>query len=292
MDPKTIPEDIYKLLDDDTHHEANEDNVQFIGEAFKDLLRSRLTKREEKSGEDVLRFSSLGKPDRQLWYDANDSDGKEKMGGKQFFKFLYGDCIELLLLFLTMEAGHKVVDQQKEVFEDGVPGHIDAVIDDVLVDVKSASPYGFQKFVSGAYVFDDPFGYIAQLAGYAHALDKDRAGWLVADKVSGEIAYVELDEAYIRGNKPDERISHLREVLRSDVPPPRCYDDQPEGKSGNRKLGVGCSYCGHKEKCWADSNGGKGLRKFYYSKGPVWLTNVAKEPKVEEAGAASAEESI
>lgn len=282
MSPETIPEDIYKLLDDDNHHEANEENVQWAGEAFKALLRERLTKREEKSGEDVLRFSALGKQDRQLWYDANDSEGAEKMGGKQNFKFLYGDCIELLLLFLAMESGHEVKDQQKEVTVDGVKGHIDARIDGVLVDAKSASPFGFRKFTSGEYLFDDPFGYIAQLSGYANAEGDKRAGWLIADKVDGAIAYVELDPVYIRGNKPEDRIEHLREVLSSPNPPARCYEDVPEGKSGNHKLGVGCSYCKHKEKCWADANGGKGLRKFFYSKGPVWLTKVVKEPKVAE----------
>jgi hypothetical protein len=282
MTPETIPEDIYHLLDESTHHVANEDNVQAAGEAFKQLLRDRLTKREAKSGEDVLRFSSLGKPDRQLWYDANDSEGAEKMDGKQYFKFLYGDCIELLMLFLAKEAGHSVEQMQEEVTCDGVPGHIDAVIDGVLVDVKSASPYGYQKFKSGQYVFDDPFGYIPQLAGYANALNHKRAGWLVAEKVSGDISYVELDEAYIQGNAPAGRIAHLRGVIESKEPPERCYEDAPEGKSGNRKLGVGCSYCRHKEKCWADSNGGKGLRKFFYSRGPVWLTHVVREPKVEE----------
>lgn len=283
MDPRTIPEDIYHLLDDDTDHTASEENVQQAGEAFKALLRMRLTKRKQVSGEDVLRFSSLGKKDRQLWYAANMPEAGEKMPGKQNFKFLYGDCIELLMLFLAAEAGHNVKDQQKEVDVDGVKGHIDAVIDEVLVDAKSASPYSFNKFATGEYLFDDPFGYVAQLSGYSNALGKARAGYLVADKVHGDIAYVELDSAYIAGNKPEDRIRGLRKVIRAPLPPERCYDDVPDGKSGNRKLGVGCSYCPFKEECWKDSNGGQGLRKFIYARGPVWLTNVTREPKVGEA---------
>jgi hypothetical protein len=283
MSPETIPEDIYKLLDDDNHHEANEENVQWAGEAFKALLRERLTKREQKSGEDVLRFSSLGKQDRQLWYQANMPDAAEKMPGKQNFKFLYGDCIELLILFLAAEAGHEVSEQQKEVEVEGVKGHIDAIIDGTLVDVKSASSYSFEKFRSGAFLFDDPFGYVSQLSGYANALDAPRAGYLVADKVHGDIAYVELDRAYLVGNPPAARISHLRDIIKSEEPPPRCYPEQPEGKSGNLKLGVGCSYCPFKDECWKDANDGRGLRKFFYARGPVWLTEVKKEPKVEES---------
>ncbi len=166
--------------------------------------------------------------------------------------------------------------------EDGVNGSIDADIDGVLVDVKSASSFSFEKFKSGGYLFDDPFGYVSQLAGYANALKRDRAGFLVADKVHGDICFVEFDKMYIEGNPPGPRIKHLREIISSKSPPPRCYTDIPEGKSGNRKLGIGCSYCSFKDDCWSDANSGKGLRKFFYSRGPVWLSNVSREPKVDE----------
>lgn len=283
LDPRTLPEDIYGLLDDDNDHQVSEENVQWAGEIFKDLLRRRLQKREVKSGEGVLRFSSLGKQDRQLWFQANMPDAGEKMPGKQNFKFLYGDTIEVLLLFLAKEAGHTVENTQKKVECDGVYGSIDAEIDGVLTDVKSASSYSFEKFKSGSYLFDDPFGYISQLAGYASALGHKRAGFLVADKVNGDIAFVDFDEGYIAGNPPGPRIEHLRNVIKSETPPPRCYDPVPEGKSGNMKLGIGCSYCPFKEVCYKDANGGKGLRKYFYSRGPVWLTDVKREPKVEEA---------
>lgn len=282
-DPSTLPEDIYALLHDDTDHEVSEENVEWAGEIFKNLLRTRLTKRQQKRGEEVLRFSSLGKQDRQLWYQANMPEVAEKMHGKQNFKFLYGDCIEVLLLFLAKEAGHEVSETQTGVEVDGVKGSIDAEIDGVLVDVKSASSYSFEKFKSGGYVFDDPFGYVQQISGYAQARGKKRAGFLVADKVHGDIAFVELDGAYIEANPPAPRISHLRDIIANKEPPPRCYDAVPEGKSGNMKLGVGCSYCAFKDECWKDSNRGKGLRKFFYSRGPVWLTEVKKEPRVEES---------
>jgi len=284
--PESLPEDIYSILDDDTDHVVSEDNVEWAGEVFKNLLRSRLAKRD--SSQDVLRFSSLGKKDRQLWYQANKPETAEKLHGKVKFKFLYGDVLEVLALFLAKEAGHSVEDAQYEVEQDGVLGHIDAIIDGVLVDVKSASKYSYEKFKSGSYIFDDPFGYVSQLSGYANSLEDvgklsgPRAGFLVLDKTDGSICYAPLDEEYIRGNPPGPRIKELRSVLASTTPPPRCYPDQEEGKSGNRKLGIGCSYCPFKEECWKDSNNGQGLRKFYYSRGPVWLTQVKKEPNVPE----------
>jgi hypothetical protein len=283
MDPATLPEDIYRLLNDETNHEVSEENVEWAGEVFKNLLRSRLTKRENKKGEDVLRFSALGKKDRQIWYDANMPEVAEKLPGKMNFKFLYGDTIEVLLLFLAKEAGHEVSHEQYEVDVDGVKGHTDAVIDGIPVDCKSASTYSFQKFANGSFVFDDPFGYIQQLSGYAHALGKtDRAGFLVADKVHGDICFAEIDEYSIRGNPPRPRIDALRSVISQSEPPERCYPDEPDGKSGNRKLGLNCSYCKFKDECWKDANKGQGLRKFFYSRGPVWLTEVKREPKVDE----------
>jgi hypothetical protein len=248
------------------------------------MLRTRFTRREEKSGEAVLRFSSLGKQDRQLWYQANMPDKAEKLNGRTLFKFLYGDAIEILLIFLAKESGHDVTHEQHEVEIDGIKGHTDCMIDGIPVDVKSASPYSFKKFETGEFVFDDPFGYVQPISGYAQALGKtDRAGFLVANKVDGDICFAEVDDYTIAGNPTAPRISHLRDVVNRDTPPDRCYEDIPEGKSGNRKLGVSCAYCPHKFECWKDSNSGKGLRKFWYSRGLVFLTNVAKEPNVSEA---------
>jgi hypothetical protein len=281
MDPRTIPGDIYRLLENTEGHEVSEDNVEWAGEAFKELLRARLQPRKEG---DVIRFSSLGKQPRQLWYQANAPETAEKLQGKQLFKFLYGDAIEILLLFLTKETGHEVTHLQTEVECDGVRGHTDAVIDGVPVDCKSASPYAYTKFEDGSYVFDDPFGYVSQLSGYAHALERtDRAGFLVAEKVAGDICFAPLDGLTIEANPPGPRIAELKEVVKQSAPPERCYAAVPEGKSGNMKLGVSCSYCPFKDVCWADANGGKGLRKYFYSRGPVWLTDVQRDPKVAEA---------
>lgn len=284
-DPRTLPEDIYALLDEDNDHEVSDANVEWAGEVFKELLRSRLKKRENKKGQDVLRMSVIGKKDRQLWYEANRPEVAEKLGGKQQFKFLYGDVIEVLLLFCAKESGHEVTHEQYEVDVDGVKGHMDAVIDGVPVDAKSASPFSFQKFKDGSFKFDDPFGYIPQLSGYSHAIGvTDRAGFLVCDKVHGDIYFAEIDNLDIEANPPASRIRELRTIIKSETPPKRCYPTIPEGKSGNQKLGIGCSYCKFKDDCWSDANNGKGLRKFIYSRGPVWLTEVKKEPRVDEAG--------
>lgn len=279
-DLKDLPKDIYSLFNDEEHHEPSEENLQALGQNIQSLVRTRLAQRDERS---PLRFSNLGKPDRQIWFQANRPELAEKMSAKTFFKFLYGDVIEQLLLFLAKEAGHTVEHEQAEVEVDGIKGHIDARIDGIVVDVKSASPYSYKKFFDGTLFENDPFGYIGQLSSYGTTVEPGKpAAFLVADKVHGDIGLSEVSEEVVAKYNVPERIDHLKRVIESPELPPRCYEDIPEGKSGNRKLGVNCSYCPFKKECWKDANNGRGLRTFLYYKGPVFLTNVEREPDVPE----------
>ena len=271
----TLIDDIYAVLDPETDHEVNEENLERFGEAVKNAVRDHFRKRDDKRG---LRFSGLGKQARQLWYDAHPDPDEppEAMDGPTMMKFLYGHLLEAAMLFLAEEAGHEVTCQQEKVEVDGVKGHIDAVIDGVLVDAKSASPYGYKKFAAGELdPADDAFGYIQQLSGYANVKELP-AAFFAANKVSGELCISPLSHYAIQGHPPGPRIAELREHLGRDVPPDRCYAPVPDGKSGNQKLGVGCGYCKHKWRCWP------GLRGFAYSNGPVFLTTVARTPDVPE----------
>ena len=185
--------------------------------------------------------------------------------------------IEQLYLYLAKEAGHEVTDEQREVEVDGVKGHIDAIIDGVVVDLKSASSFGYQKFKNGTVEQDDPFGYVAQLAGYANVLTPGQpAAWWAVDKSTGDNCITELSQMTIKYHKPEDRIEELKAVVDNDEIPPPCYDPVPDGKSGNMKLPVGCSYCKYKFRCHPDA------RVFLYAGGPRYLTSVVSEPKVPE----------
>lgn len=229
-----------------------------------------------------LRMSNIGKGARQLWYDKR-FGREEHLPPYTIFKFIYGDIIESLLLFLSRLSGHDVKARQAEVVVEGIKGRIDADIDGVVVDVKSASNHAFRKFRDGTLANDDPFGYMEQLAGYAEGRGTDGA-FLAANKETGHIAYLPVSREELRGTvNVRERIEYLKTAVESEVEPERCYPDEEDGKSGNRKLGVNCSYCPHNKRCWVDSNGGLGLRTFLYSNGPTFLTKVTREPKVREA---------
>ena len=268
----TLVEDIYKVLSEgkDIGKEADE-----FGKRMADLIKTRLAPRQAREG--TLRLSNLGKKDRQLWYETHNTP-REEFTPSTFFKFLYGDILEELVLCLAEVAGHTVEGRQGEVRVDGILGHRDAFIDGILVDVKSASSYAFKKFKEGTLKDDDPFGYYTQLSGYMAdpVYNRDHGAFLAVDKQNGTLALLPVSA----GDTVDihSRIAHLKEVVANGTPPERCYEPEPMGKGGNMKLPVGCSYCDFKKECWADV----GLRKFVYSTGPVWLTTVVDPPRVME----------
>lgn len=272
-----LPNDVYALFDPNLDHEASEGLLDEFCNNLKQVLRSRLKASKPREGSS-LRFSALGKPDRQIWFDAHPEPTlDEPLLPKTYLKFLYGDVIEQLYLYLAKEAGHEVTDEQKQVEVNGVKGHIDAIIDGTVVDLKSASSFGYKKFETGTVEQDDPFGYVAQLAGYASVLTPGQdAAWWAVDKSSGDNCVSKLSKTTIKYHAPEERIEHLKKVVESEEIPELCYEPVPDGKSGNFKLPTPCSYCKYKYRCHPNT------RLFLYSSGPRYLTKVVREPDVPE----------
>lgn len=279
-DITTLVEDIYNLFDDETVPDIDvvtEHVNTFCLEVGKQLVSSLF---EDRKKDNNLRLSAIGKPNRQLWYKVNSIEKSEPLQPSTKIKFLYGHILEELLLFFTKVSGHTVEGTQKELDISGVKGHQDAIIDGVLVDCKSASGRGFEKFKYNKVVEDDPFGYIPQISAYAEANGLDKAAFLAIDKSTGEICLTPVHSLEMINAK--DRVDYLKKMVVSPDMPDRCYSDIPDGKSGNYKLAVGCVYCDYKQSCWSDANGGKGLRVFKYSQNKRYLTQVGREPDVEE----------
>ena len=261
--------DVDKIIDD-------------FGENVKQILKNNIT--EHEFDRRKLRMSNIGKKDRQLWYSYNGYKGEELMPHTRI-KFLYGHLIEEMVLALAKLSGHTVTDTQKKAEVGGIKGSMDCKIDGIVTDVKSSSPYGFKKFKDGSLINDDPFGYVDQIKGYAHSEGETEMGWLVMDKTNGHLTYLKYDMAdeskwyWTKLNffSIVERIKAIKNVVKLSEPPERCYEPVADGKSGNMKLGVGCSYCAYKHECW-----GKDLRTFIYANGPRYLVKTVNTPNVIE----------
>lgn len=285
----TLVEDIYDLLENGKI-EIDDSLIKKFAVRMGMLMKRRLEVPEGKEnnktkGGGFLRMSSIGKPDRQVYYDVHRAP-REKLRPNTFMKFMYGDVVEEVLLFLAEASGHKVEGEQEEIIIDGIKGHRDAVIDGTTVDVKSASRFGFRKFKDGSLSKDDPFGYIAQISGYTHAYGRDSkvntdvGAFLAIDKSQGHLAVLKVPKS--EQIDPEARIKHLKKVVERDEPPEKCYEPKPKGKAGNKILATGCQYCPFKHHCWSDANGGQGLRTFLYSNKPTDFVEVVKEPRVPE----------
>lgn len=280
----TLVQDIYSVVSTKQIPEGVDiDTVldQFA-EGCKKALAGALKERKT-GGKGYLRMSNIGKTDKYLYHHVNSEDN-EVIQPHTYVKFLYGHLIEEMLLALAKLSGHTVTDEQKEVDIEGVKGHMDCKVDGVVIDIKSTSTHGFKKFNDQSLAADDPFGYIGQMKGYAHAEGQDTIGWLAMDKQNGHLCVLQYDL-----NDKDhpmapyydydivERIRHVKKLVRRlDPPSENCFDTLPDGKSGNMKLAAGCSYCPYKQKCYS------GLRGFIYSTGVRWLAKVENEPKVPE----------
>ena len=276
----TIVEDIYSLFEK-KNEELTEKEVDKCIDDFASSVKVHVKDFLKQMPQDKprLRLSTIGRPDRQLWYDFK-KPHNEPLAPSTRIKFLYGYILEELLIMLASISGHKVTQQQKQVEVEGVKGHQDCFIDGVLVDCKSASGIGYSKFKYNNLSNNDPFGYIPQISAYAEGNGVDEAGFLVINKSTGELCYTKVHSLEMINAK--DRVKKIKKVVNSDTLPDKCYSAVPDGKSGNYKLATACMYCNYKFDCWSDSNDGKGLRVFNYSTGKRYFTQVEKEPNVEE----------
>lgn len=266
----TLVEDIYSTL------EGRQAPSIFSGVEVTEHLYNVFKPRAFDRPPKTLRFSEVGTPcKRALWYKFHKADTAEPHDGHTLLKFFYGHALEETVLALAEAAGHEVTGRQKPALlelSDGwkVKGSSDAFIDGVLVDVKSVTKSSETKFKEG--LVDDPFGYRLQLSGYATAFGQTRAGFLTIQKELGHLGFYpfDVDPAWTL-DKMEEQASAVKGSLES----LSRLDPVPEGKSGNTKLCVSCSYCSFKQQCYPEA------KQFNYAKGPVWLVDIKRQPKVE-----------
>ena len=290
---KTLVEDVVMAMGPD-HTSISDQELAVYGASVARHARDTLNKRTVRARPSprTLYASEIGDacPTR-LWHKRHGTMGLP-MGGSTELKFLVGDFYEETLLLFAEASGHKVTDRQRElVFNvsehyDGhegweVHGHLDAVIDGYVVDVKSASSYAYELYTKNGCITNEnnSFGYVEQLNFYSYMMDKPGLFW-VADKSTGEHDLVDVEVIDLVGKvlkvvRTQEELD--QQVDRRGTEPEHFFDPVPFGKKGNMKLVTQCSYCPFKKRCFPH------VRAFKYSKGKLeYLTTVADTPSVEE----------
>lgn len=274
----TLAEDIYDVLRSKPRGDPDEEarQLESYGAEVALSLNKAMHERTEDRKPYVLYASELGKPClRQLWFAHRVPQIGEAPQHHAKVKFLYGDLLESTVLTLAEAAGHNVeLRQETKEWKQGdwtVRGRQDAVIDDVLVDVKSASTFSYRKFDAGLDDSNDSFGYRQQLSFY-NGVDVptyERQGFVAIDKQNGHIGF--FGSPWI--NQEDgvkKRIAAIEGRC-----PPRPGNALEDASYGNKKLSTMCSYCPFKLACYEN------LETALYVTGPQFLptAHVKKLPK-------------
>ena len=271
--------------------------VEEFGEACKNALLKQFE--EERKDKFELRMSNVGRPLCQLQMEAKGIKGEGQPYNVRM-RNTFGDLIEALAIFVMKSAGFNIKNEQKKVtykFNEGsIEGRQDVEIDEKIWDIKSASPYSFEKKFGEAGGFtevvrDDSFGYASQGFLYGESQGKNFGGWIAINKSTGEWTVCETPAAVeeYKKNALDTDKKNVK-AIKSGEPFKRCYDDIAETfrskPTGNRVLGFVCSYCPYKLPCWGRDK--LQLLPQQQSKGKnpkwVWYTEV-NNPKQEEESA-------
>lgn len=241
-----------------------------VVEEFTQDCREALEKQFNRNPEWRIRMSGLGRP---LCQQVHGRDGKdEEMTYNAIMRFLIGDLVECAVMAVLKGAGVNITEAQGKcqlnVAGEKVQGTLDLIIDDPVDgekvwDVKSASPYSYtQKFSKGYENLknDDPFGYLMQGHLYAESKGKDFGGWIVVDKSSGEVQFVQAPED--QREDRDYYIAEAGKVVEALLsnfsfkkPPMQPEDEYYTRKgeriyTGNKLLNKMCTFCGYRKHCW------------------------------------------
>ena len=273
--------------------------VQEFGEACKNALLKQFE--DERSTKFELRMSNVGRPLCQLQMEAKGIKGEGQPYNVRM-RNTFGDLIEALATFVMKSAGVNIKNEQKKVTYkfngNTIEGSQDVEIDEKVWDIKSASPYSFDKKFGEAGGFtevvrDDSFGYASQGFLYSESQNKKFGGWIAINKSTGEWTVCETPSSVEEHKKKaiDTAKENIK-AIKSSKPFKRCYDDVAETfrskPTGNRVLGFVCSYCPYKLPCW-----GSGLKLLpqQQSKGknPKWVwytsvTNPKQDDTIENGG--------
>ena len=212
-------------------------------------------------------------------------------------KLLLGDIVEAIMMVIIEASGLKIQSFQQAVSLDTagrvLKGTLDIKLHEKIWDIKSAFPTSFvMKFgdTYGGYQKlrdNDPFGYVVQGYLYSTAAEAPFGGWIVINKVTGEIAVLEAPE--YNEKEREEAIMRAEENIEkimSDEPFVVPFKDIPEVKkltvnkrkveapTGNRLLPSPCGWCKFKRHCWPECEVHKSIAKGGNRAPMVWYSKL------------------
>ena len=262
----------------------------YLFDEFAELSRKALEKHFTRQKEDFrLRMSNVGKPLCQLQMQAKGVE-PEKPSHDFIVRMIIGDMLEALVIVLLKASKIEVKSQHQKVSlgvgDTQIEGEYDIELDDGIYDIKRVSPFSFTTKFNADNGYDkikqsDSFGYISQGHGYGMAANKPFKGWIAINKTTGEIVFTDSKHTDEEKKEVYSKIYNTSVALLDEKPFERCFTDVEEvyysKPTGNRTLGIECSYCPYKHDCWDNLE----FRRQLPSKGknPKWTWYTKIDPK-------------
>ena len=262
----------------------------YLFDEFAELSRKALEKHFTRKKEDFrLRMSNVGKPLCQLQMQAKGVE-PEKPSHDFIVRMIIGDMLEALIIVLLKAAKIEVKSQHQKVSlgvgDRQIEGEYDIELDAGIYDIKSVTPFSFTTKFNADNGYDkikqsDSFGYISQGHGYGMAANKPFKGWIAINKTTGEIVFTDAKHTDEEKKEVYSKIYNTSVALLDEKPFERCFTDVEEvyysKPTGNRTLGIECSYCPYKHDCWDNLE----FRRQLPSKGknPKWTWYTKIDPK-------------
>lgn len=235
--------------------------IEEAGEQFKDTLRRQFRRQPE---EFRLRMSNIGRPVCQLQMAKSGAKAKRKPYN-HIVRMIHGDIFECVMDVILKIAKANITGGKNKVQLDlagqTIKGEDDIHIDDMVWDIKSASPWAYDNKWSRGYAGlkqEDSFGYVGQLVGYAKAQGKKPGGWIVGNKSTGEIMVVEMSATPNEIDHILMEMEHTVSTVANDKPLERQFEPQPDTfrgvPTGLRRLDPKtCGFCDFVQSCWPNA---------------------------------------
>jgi hypothetical protein len=235
--------EILKIIDD-------------AGEMWKEAMAKQLLREPEPSFR--IRGSNTGRPLCQLQMEKMGKP-KTRMPYNHIIRMMHGDAIECIIEVLLRAAKFNITGGKDKVTLEiegtSIKGESDIDIDDKVWDTKSASPWAFShKWSNGFEGLDksDDFGYVNQLYVYSMAQKKQPGGWIVVDKSSGHVKFVECPQNEERQEQVVDSIKDKIENIDGEFK--RCFEPEDETfrkqPTGSKRLPSQCGFCSYLGSCW------------------------------------------
>jgi len=235
----------------------NKATINRVAEDVSNALSRQFSGRGKKDFK--LRMSNIGRKKCQLWFDKNHPEDKIADSPYFIINMILGDIVEAVFKGL-LRASKVEFDDSEQVTLDlddtKIDGTYDLVMNGKVDDVKSSSPWAYENKFQDFETLQskDSFGYVSQLVGYAKAKGVPVGGWWVVNKANGNFKYVSASNVDVDSEM--KKIKDTVDYINNNEPFERCYEPTEEtyyGKpSGNLKLGIECSLCSYRERCWDD----------------------------------------